>query len=301
MRFWISKNGDVPIHEQLTTQIRLGILSNDLKPKEKLPSTRELARRLRVHANTISSAYQELVTRGWLEFRKGSGVYVRTIADQQLPETGQELDQLISTFFKTARDARFSLREVQFRLKIFLEMQPPDHFLVVEEDDELRNILIAEVKDATGCAVYGVNIQNCADGNLTAGAVIVATQYLAGRVKSVVSPTLPFVALQTRSVPGSLRGEKRLPDDYLITVVSGWSKFLEWADTILVAAGIDANAISVRDARKAGWKRGISQSSLIITDLPTSAHLPQNIPTRVFRLIADESITELKNLLPSLV
>jgi len=27
-------------------------------------------------------------------------------------------------------------------------MQPPDHFLVVEQDEELRDILIAEVKDA---------------------------------------------------------------------------------------------------------------------------------------------------------
>jgi len=72
MRFWISKHGNVPIHDQLTTQIRLGILSSDLKPHEKLPSTRQLGRRLKVHANTISSAYQELVTRaGWLEFRKG--------------------------------------------------------------------------------------------------------------------------------------------------------------------------------------------------------------------------------------
>jgi DNA-binding transcriptional regulator YhcF (GntR family) len=300
MRFWISKNGDVPIHDQLTTQIRLGILSNDLKPHEKLPSTRQLGRLLKVHSNTISSAYQELVARGWLEFRKGSGVYVKAEVDQQPPESGLELDGLISRFFKATRDAKFPLREVQSRLKHFLEMQPPDHFLVVEQDDELRDILISEIKDATGWVVNGIAPADCADRHITAGAVLVATQYLAAGIKSTIHATIPFVTLQTRSIPSSLHGEKPLPDDYLVTVVSSWSKFLQWAETILVAAGIDANAISVRDARRTGWKRGLSQSSLIITDLLTSSHLPKDIPTRVFRLIADESLDEMRSLVGSL-
>src|SRR5882724_10014213 len=300
MRFWLSKNGDVPIHEQLTTQIRLGILSDDLKPHEKLPSTRELARRLKVHANTISSAYQELVTRGWLEFRKGSGVYVRDTLDEQPQETGLELDRLISRFFKSARDARYPLREVQARLKHFLDMQPPDHFVVVEQDPELRDILIAEVKDATGWITYGISPADRADVHSVAGAVLVATQYLAAGIKSTVPLTVPFVTLHTRSIPGSLKSEKSLPVDYLVTVVSSWSKFLQWAETILVAAGIDANAVSIRDARKAGWKRGLSQSSLIITDLLTSSRLPKDIPTRIFRLISDESLDELRSLVASL-
>ena len=46
MRIWISKNSEVPIREQLVTQIVLGIVSNDLKVTERLPSTRELARRM---------------------------------------------------------------------------------------------------------------------------------------------------------------------------------------------------------------------------------------------------------------
>src|SRR5947207_1805423 len=116
MRFWVSKNGEIAIHDQITTQIKLGILSNDLKPREKLPSTRELARRLKIHSNTVSSAYQELVGRGWLELRKGSGVYVREAVNEQPHESGLELDQLISSFFQSARVRGFSLREVQSRL-----------------------------------------------------------------------------------------------------------------------------------------------------------------------------------------
>ena len=70
MRLWISKHSEVPIREQLVTQIVLGIVSNDLKIAERLPSTRDLARRYDIHANTVSSAYRELARRGWVEFRK---------------------------------------------------------------------------------------------------------------------------------------------------------------------------------------------------------------------------------------
>ena len=43
MRIWLSKNSEVPMREQLVTQIVFGIVSNDLKLNERLPSTRDLA------------------------------------------------------------------------------------------------------------------------------------------------------------------------------------------------------------------------------------------------------------------
>ena len=77
MRFWLARNSEVPIREQVVTQITLGILSGDLKPGERLPSLGELARRFKLHQNTISAAYRQLEREGWLELKSGSGVYVR--------------------------------------------------------------------------------------------------------------------------------------------------------------------------------------------------------------------------------
>src|SRR5215207_2780893 len=122
MRIWISKNSEVPIREQLVTQIVLGIVSNDLKVAERLPSTRELARRYDIHANTVSAAYRELARRGWVEFRKGSGVYVRARNDDTL-ESGLALDQLISRFFKNLRKQGHSLAEIQTGLQRALSLQ----------------------------------------------------------------------------------------------------------------------------------------------------------------------------------
>jgi DNA-binding transcriptional regulator YhcF (GntR family) len=49
MRFWITKNSELPIREQLVRQVLLAILSEDRPAGHKLPSVRALARRHRIH------------------------------------------------------------------------------------------------------------------------------------------------------------------------------------------------------------------------------------------------------------
>jgi DNA-binding transcriptional regulator YhcF (GntR family) len=78
MRFWVTKHDDLSVHEQLVRQVTLGILSH-LPPGHKLPSVRALARRHQIHPNTVSAAYHDLLGRGWLELRPGSGMYVRPL------------------------------------------------------------------------------------------------------------------------------------------------------------------------------------------------------------------------------
>src|SRR4029078_9443643 len=60
MRLWLSKNSSVPLREQLVRQIMFGVVSGDLKPGQRLPSTRELARRFLIHSNTVSAAFRGL-------------------------------------------------------------------------------------------------------------------------------------------------------------------------------------------------------------------------------------------------
>src|SRR5689334_4259214 len=134
MRFWISHVSEVPICEQLATQVVLAILSEDLKTGARLPSTRKLARRFRIHPNTVSAAYQDLEKAGWLELRHGSGVYIREQSEQEplSPELG--LDRPIASVFKSARQSGIPLTEVRRRLRHWLDLQPPDHFLLIEPD-----------------------------------------------------------------------------------------------------------------------------------------------------------------------
>ncbi|MDT7604600.1 MAG: GntR family transcriptional regulator [Acidobacteriota bacterium] len=295
MRLWLSKNSEVPLREQLTTQIVLGVVSGDLQPGQRLPSTRELARRFKVHANTVSAAYRDLEERGWLESRKGSGVYVRAQSNDVPLDSQTALDQLISTFLRLARERGYSLTEIQQRIQRWLGLQPPDHFLVIDEDAELRAILIAEIKEATGFDVRGASLAEIEREGLPAGASVVALYGQAERVRALIEPGANLLVLNSRSVPLSLTGVERPLPDALITVVSRWGDFLRWSRNVLVAAGLDPAALNFRDASAPDWQRGLASSALIITDALTAAALPPNSPpTRVFRLVADSSLEELR-------
>jgi DNA-binding transcriptional regulator YhcF (GntR family) len=294
MRLWLSKNSDVPVREQLVSQIIIAVVSDDLKPGQKLPSTRELARRFGIHSNTVSAAYRHLAGRGWVEFRKGSGVYVRTQKSEQhtlAPEL--ELDQLISSFLQVARSSGFSLGEIQTRVKHWLALEPPDHFLVIEPDAELRRILMAEIREATGFRVAGASLEEC-EASLLSTAAPVALYNHAESVRAALPVDTNCLLLHTRSIVDSLKSAEKPPPDALVVVVSRWREFLRWAHTILIAAGLDPSSLSLRDAREPDWHKGLRASTFVITDALTAGQLPRGCQPRVYRIIADSSITELR-------
>lgn len=295
MRLWLSKNSEVPLRDQLMTQVMLGIVSDDLKAGQKLPSTRELARRFKIHPNTVNSAYRDLAKRGWVEFRKGSGVYVCAPVGETGLDARLELDQLISSFFRIVRGRGFSLGDFQSRIKHWLELQPPDHFLVIEPDDEMRRIIAVEIKDATGLSVVEAGLEECAAPALLAGAAPVAMYGQAVEVRAALPRETECLLLHSRSVPESLQGQMSPPPDSLIAVVSRWPEFLRWSRTILVAVGLDPDAISFRDAREPSWDKGLRACTFIITDTLTARNLPAGCRARIFRIIADSSIAELRN------
>ena len=291
MRLWISKNSEVPIREQLVTQIVLGIVSNDLKIAERLPSTRDLARRYDIHANTVSSAYRELAQRGWVEFRKGSGVYVRARTDEPL-DSGLALDQVIARFFRNLREEGYSLADIQAGIKRSLSMQRPDHFVLLEPDPELREILVAEIGAATKVKVEGVG-PNEVDGAMT-GAVPVVLYGHMDQFADRIKPETDVLVVHSASVVERMRGQTRPPQDALVAVVSRWPEFLKWARTMLVAAGLDADALSFRDARERNWEKGLRSAAFVITDSLMAPRIPAGCEIKLFRVLAESSLRDLE-------
>ncbi len=290
MRIWISKNSEVPIREQLVTQIVLGIVSNDLKIGERLPSTRELARRYDIHANTVSAAYRELARRRWVEFRKGSGVYVRTRDDEPIDDA-IALDQLIGRFFRNLREEGYALAEIEAGIQRALSMQRPDHFLLLEPDPELRSILVAEIAGATKAKVRGVGPE--VDG--TAGAVpLVLYGHLEGFADDIKQHS-DLLVLHSASIVESMRGETKPSRDDLVAIVSRWPEFLRWARTLLVAAGIDSDALSVRDARERNWEKGLRSAAFVITDSLMAPRIPAECEVKIYRVLAESSLKDIRD------
>jgi DNA-binding transcriptional regulator YhcF (GntR family) len=160
MRLWFAHSSEVPIYRQLVTQVVLAIHAGDLRPGDRLPSTRELARRFALHPNTVSAGYRQLEREGWTERRRGSGITVRAHADgSTTPE--QQIDHHIAGFFRATRDLGLPAEAVRERVAQWLAAPPPDHFVMIDEDPELRRILLTELRAATAWPVSEVTPEDC--------------------------------------------------------------------------------------------------------------------------------------------
>lgn len=65
-----------PIYEQVEERFEELILKGGLKPKEQLPSVRNLAIELSINPNTIQRAYMELERKGFIYTVKGRGSFI---------------------------------------------------------------------------------------------------------------------------------------------------------------------------------------------------------------------------------
>src|SRR6185436_1491022 len=148
----IDSSNDVPIRRQLTEQIIFLIAIDRLKDGELMPSVRELARRLKIHHNTVSEAYQDLVRREWLERHRGSRL---AVISRERSREGVSLDDLINQTIAVARENGHTLQSLRERVRERLLAQPPDHILVVEQDEGLRELIIEELRSQLPWAVEG--------------------------------------------------------------------------------------------------------------------------------------------------
>ncbi|MFF5210028.1 PLP-dependent aminotransferase family protein [Streptosporangium sp. NPDC000396] len=78
MDFHVSLTGRGDLAARIYRQLLDAILDGRLRPGERLPPTRELARRLDVSRNTVAVAYERLTAEGFLTGRVGSGTFVCT-------------------------------------------------------------------------------------------------------------------------------------------------------------------------------------------------------------------------------
>ncbi|MDP4092352.1 MAG: PLP-dependent aminotransferase family protein [Bacillota bacterium] len=72
----INRNSAIPMIQQIYQQIRKKILSGELAPGEKMPSSRAFAAELRISRNVVLEAYDMLAAEGYLTGEAGSGTYV---------------------------------------------------------------------------------------------------------------------------------------------------------------------------------------------------------------------------------
>lgn len=237
MNIHISKASDVPLREQLAEQIVLLIATEKLKAGEALPSVRELARRLKIHHNTVSEAYQDLVRRQWLTRKRGSHLVVRALQAVPHLEKDQDLDDLFNAVIELARGRGYSLRDLRHRVQDRLLAQPPDHVLVVEEEAGLRHLMVEEIRTALAQDVAGCSRSQLAQQpGLAIGALVVTPQYAMRDVNPLVPKDRPPVPVTFCAADEHVERIRKLQQPSVVAVVSVSQAFLIAARSLLAPA-----------------------------------------------------------------
>lgn len=177
-----------------------------------------MARRFHLLPNTVSAGYRQLERERWVEFRRGSGVYVRANKPGISATPSLALVQMIARLFRSARKLGISLPVLRAYLWQWLELQPPDHFLLIEPDEELRRILAAEIARAVTFPVESCATQDCPKSPEDGIPLLLPNRM--AEVRELLPPGAEILTPQVRSVPASLAPYLPAPSGALVGVAA---------------------------------------------------------------------------------
>src|ERR1700704_3121186 len=102
-----------PIYRQLYDWFRRAIISGQMRPGQRLPSTRSLAAELKVSRIPVLNAYEQLLAEGYLETFVGAGTTVaRSIPDDTLSPSTRKSQNKPEEVVKKLGPRRMSHRGV---------------------------------------------------------------------------------------------------------------------------------------------------------------------------------------------
>lgn len=297
MQVRIRRNSGVPVKDQIRAQIELAMLSGELPRGSRLPPIRSWARKLKVHANTISAAYRDLGASGHVVVRSGSGVYVepRPRRTALQATVASKLKEAVEAALATGLDKDDILAAVGR----FAEPQKPQGILVVDPSREMGAVYASEIREALGAEVRVATLDEL-DQNprLAAGLVVAVLPYHVGRVEGVAALgrlvvfTLGLPNPETLIPPGIASG--------MVLVVSESPLFLSFARVSLksvLSDDFDIQTCALENEKL--WRRFLGAADLIIADAVSAPRLSAAgaSPLTRLKLLSEESMARLKDAL----
>ena len=230
----ISKESKVSLREQIAIQITFLIGTRKLEPADTLPSVRALATRLKIHRNTVSQAYRDLVEKGLLVRRRGSRLAVRSPEAPLTPTPVKDLDDLINGTVRTAQQHGFTMQQLRRRLRARLLAEPPDHILALSIDAGMRTLFRAELIDALGCPVETCPPEKLVENpGLAIGALVLSPPGFMPQMVSVLPKDRPIVPIVYSKADEHVALVRNLERPSLIAIASISEYFLQTARGVL--------------------------------------------------------------------
>jgi GntR family transcriptional regulator len=303
MEIRLSRRGGPPLREQIATQLGLRILDGSLLPGQRLPSVRALARRLRVHSNTVSQAYQDLEGAGHVLLRRGSGVFVRE-AGPLAPQEARELDEMIRLALLLALRKGFGADQIRGAVRRWLAAKPPERVVVVDPAPELARLLVHELREGLARPVVGCSLDEAAaDPRRLLGALAVVLPYQLRAFRERL-PSAAVEVVNPEAPEEETRALRALPAGSIVLAVASSPTLLPFAEVLFKGLRGDELHVETRAlADTKGWRRLVAAADLVLADGVAAPALAKLAPRRlrVVRVVSQASLRRLEDSLSVVV
>jgi GntR family transcriptional regulator len=243
MDLQINSKSHVPVHVQLEEQIKHLILTGSFQVGDRLPSIRALAGYLRVNRNTVARVITDLEREGFVESRRGSGVYV---VEPPVDEEETRRQEVLERVMDLAAAQSISVAELGNALLARAGVRPQEKVPILfvectgaeleQFSDELEEQLPVEVE-----RVLLEDLPARLSGeDSPPWRMAVTTFFHVHEVQDLVEPYgIETVALLAEANIASLRRLTELPSGTPVGVV-GWGRTcMENSSRSLEGAGLD--------------------------------------------------------------
>lgn len=295
----ISKESPVSVKDQLIEQIGLQIASGTLKPKDKLPSIRQLAQKLSIHHSTVTAAYNHLEEAGLLEIRQGSGVRV---ASRSMSGDGQReltLEQLFKQCLARAAESGLSREQVKGFAEKMLSSKPIQRILVVDRNEDFHPILSAELSPNFALPVVPISFEKLAKNReLLADSLIVTSFYHLYPLQTLDLDPTRFVVCTVEPGKDEMEAILALKPGSLVAIISISPTLLKMANNM--AAAVRGEEVAVRCIEKHETQEisyVMKHANLILCDGPSESVVKAvsgKLPLKVFHLYSPNTIELIK-------
>ncbi len=295
----LNRRGGVPLHDQLLTQLELKILGGGIAPGQRLPSVRVLARRLGLHANTVSGAYRHLETAGHVELRRGAGVFVRPGAPATL-EDARGLDEIIRLAINAALRRGHSGTEIRTAVERWLRAAPAGRVLVVDRQGPTADLVALEVRSALGVPAAGCTLEEMEkEPGLASGALVLVLPYHAAKAARL-SRGAALQVIHVDASPADRKAILSLPAGAMMLVVSRSQNLLNFAVALVGSLRGDEVLVEARlTSCRSEWRRLVPAADVVFADLLSAPEVHAASPRRLreLRLLADEDLAHINRAL----
>ena len=243
MDLQINQKSHVPVHVQLEEQIKHLILTGTFEAGDRLPSIRALAGFLRVNRNTVARVISDLEREGFVESRRGSGVYV---VEPPVDEEASRRQEVLERVMDLAAAQGVSVEELGNALLARSGVRPQEKvpILFVECTGAELDQLSSELEEQLPVEVEKVLLEDLAARLSGEGdppwRMAVTTFFHVHEVQDIVEPLgIETVALLAEANIESLRRLTELPAGTSVGVVGWGQTCMENLSRSLEGAGLE--------------------------------------------------------------